>query len=402
VKENICMDAIDEKIIAELERDGRLTVTELAERVNLSIAPCHRRLRELERSGVIAGYRAVVDAAAVGLGLEVLANVTMDRGDAGTIIAFEEGLAAVPEVRHAERLFGIPDYLLRVVAAGLDDYARVRDEKLATLPGVRQITSTIVMKRVVDNRPLPLPRAAAGRRNRSGALAPLPLRDPAFGHRLEGFPEVLGFKAADLCLDRYPEALFSAAVPRRVNGLPGTAHREWRLGGQARGKLRRGGVEVLAGDHPVSQADAQGLGGVDHLAKQDQLACPGLTHDPGQPDGSAHVGHQAEARLGQADLGALGEDAEVAGQGQLQPSAVRVALDGGDTGAAELRDPAERPGRGHRFGAVPFGGGPFGPSGQQPGHPLGDVDAGREHGPFPGHHEAAQGIVGEQFGAKAG
>lgn len=157
------MDAVDEKILAELESDGRLTVTELAERVSLSIAPCHRRLRELERTGVIVGYRAIVDPAAVGLGVEVLASVTMDRGDAGTITAFEERLAAVAEVRHAERLFGIPDYLLRVVAPSLDDYAAVRDEKLATLPGVRQITSTIVMKRVVDNRPLPLARATVSR-----------------------------------------------------------------------------------------------------------------------------------------------------------------------------------------------------------------------------------------------
>jgi DNA-binding Lrp family transcriptional regulator len=149
------VDSIDEKIIAELEHDGRLTVTELAERVGLSIAPCHRRVRELERSGVIVGYRAVVDPASVGLGVEILANVTMD---SGTIAAFEEGLAAVPEVRHAERLFGVPDYLLRVVAPSLDDYAALRDQKLATLPGVRQITSTIVMKRVVDNRPLPLNR----------------------------------------------------------------------------------------------------------------------------------------------------------------------------------------------------------------------------------------------------
>jgi DNA-binding Lrp family transcriptional regulator len=151
------VDSIDEKIIAELEHDGRLTVTGLAERVGLSIAPCHRRLRELERGGVIIGYRAVVDPASVGLGVEILANVTMDRGDFDTIAAFEEGLAAVPEVRHAERLFGVPDYLLRVVAPSLDDYAALRDQKLATLPGVRQITSTIVMKRVVDNRPLPLP-----------------------------------------------------------------------------------------------------------------------------------------------------------------------------------------------------------------------------------------------------
>ena len=63
----------------------------------------------------------------------------------------------MPEIRHAERLFGDPDYLLRVVAIDLNDYATLRDQKLATLPGVQRITSTIVMKRIVDNRPLPLP-----------------------------------------------------------------------------------------------------------------------------------------------------------------------------------------------------------------------------------------------------
>src|SRR5206468_626185 len=113
--------------------------------------------RELERTGVITGYRAILDPAAVGLGFEALVNVTMDREDADTIAAFEAALAAVPEIRHAERLFGDPDYLLRVVAIDLNDYATLRDQKLATLPGVQRITSTIVMKRIVDNRPLPLP-----------------------------------------------------------------------------------------------------------------------------------------------------------------------------------------------------------------------------------------------------
>ena len=111
----------------------------------------------MERNGVITGYRAVLDPAAVGLGFEALVNVTMDREDADTIAAFEAALAAVPEIRHAERLFGDPDYLLRVVATDLNDYATLRDQKLATLPGVQRITSTIVMKRIVDNRPLPLP-----------------------------------------------------------------------------------------------------------------------------------------------------------------------------------------------------------------------------------------------------
>jgi DNA-binding Lrp family transcriptional regulator len=149
------MDAIDRQILAELQKEGRLTVTELAERVRLSAGPCHRRLRELERSGAIKGYRALVDPAVLGLGFEVLVSVTMDREDAATIGRFEEALAAIPEVRHAERLFGDPDYLIRVAAPDLDGYAALRDAKLATLPGVQRITSTIVMKRVVEDRPLP-------------------------------------------------------------------------------------------------------------------------------------------------------------------------------------------------------------------------------------------------------
>ena len=150
------MDAIDRAILAELQADGRLTVTELADRVRLTPGPCHRRLRELERSGVITGYRALVDPAAVGMGFEALVQVTLDRGDAATVTAFETAITALPEVRHAERLFGDPDYLLRVTARDLDSFAALRDQKLATLPGIQRLTSTIVMKRIVDNRPLPL------------------------------------------------------------------------------------------------------------------------------------------------------------------------------------------------------------------------------------------------------
>lgn len=147
------MDAVDRKILANLEAEGRLTVTEVAQRVRLSVAACHRRIRELERSGAIRGYRAVVDPAAVGLGFEVLVSVTMEREDAATIEAFERGLTAVAEVRHAERLFGDPDYLVRVATSDIAAYQTLRDEKLATLPGVQRLSSTIVMKRIVDERP---------------------------------------------------------------------------------------------------------------------------------------------------------------------------------------------------------------------------------------------------------
>jgi DNA-binding Lrp family transcriptional regulator len=111
--------------------------------VQLTPGSCHRRLRELER-GVITGYRAVVDPAAVGLGFEALVQITLERDDAGTVASFEAAMVELPQVRHAERLSGDPDCLLRIVARDLDSYATLRDQKLATLPGVHRLTSTIV------------------------------------------------------------------------------------------------------------------------------------------------------------------------------------------------------------------------------------------------------------------
>ena len=145
---------MDRKILAELQRDGRLTLTELAERVRLSLSPCHRRLRTLERSGAISGYHARLDASALGLTFEALVFVTMRYEDRKTIAAFEQQVAGIPHVLSAQRLFGDPDYLLRVVTRDLAAYQQLYDERLATLPGLRRLTSTIVMKDLVDQRPL--------------------------------------------------------------------------------------------------------------------------------------------------------------------------------------------------------------------------------------------------------
>lgn len=149
------MNAVDRMILAELQKDGRLTVTELAARVRISLSPCHRRLRELERTGAIRGYRAIVDPEAVGLGFEAVVFASMQHGDRDTVAAFEEALVAIPEVVQAQRLFGDPDYLLRVVSKDLPSFQRLYDRSLATLPGVRRLTSTLVMKQVVNDRPLP-------------------------------------------------------------------------------------------------------------------------------------------------------------------------------------------------------------------------------------------------------
>ncbi|MGW7048661.1 Lrp/AsnC family transcriptional regulator [Streptomyces avermitilis] len=149
------MDALDRKILTELQMDGRLTVTELAARVQLSVSPCHRRLRDLERTGAIRGYRAVVDPAAVGLNFEALVFVTLRWEDRDTVSTFEQAVAAVPHVIQAQRLFGDPDYILRVATADLAAFQELYDRHLATLPGVQRLTSTLVMKHVVNDRPLP-------------------------------------------------------------------------------------------------------------------------------------------------------------------------------------------------------------------------------------------------------
>lgn len=149
------MDAIDRKILAALQENGRLTITELAERVQLSVSPCHRRLRALEASGTITGYRAQLDPQALGLGFESLVLVTMRQSDNRTLVAFEDAVAGVPNVLQAQRLFGEPDYLLRVVTVDLAGFQRLYDETLAGLPGVQRLTSTLIMKTVVDSRPLP-------------------------------------------------------------------------------------------------------------------------------------------------------------------------------------------------------------------------------------------------------
>jgi DNA-binding Lrp family transcriptional regulator len=148
------MDSTDRKILAELQADGRQTLTELADRVSLSVSRCQRRLRELEHAGVIRGYHAAVDAAALGLGFEVLAFVSMHQEGPDTLAAFDRAVAAIPNVVQAQRLFGDPDYLLRVVTADLAAYQRLYEGTLVRLPGVRRIGSTIVMKQVVA-RPLP-------------------------------------------------------------------------------------------------------------------------------------------------------------------------------------------------------------------------------------------------------
>lgn len=150
------IDATNRKILAYLQAEGRLTITELAGRIPLSVSRCQRRVRELETSGILRGYHADVDPTTVGLGFTAIVFVTMRQGDQTTVADFETQVAAIPQIVAAQRLFGDPDYLLRIVAADLTSYRRLYDERLASLPGVQRLTSTLVMKDLVGARGLPL------------------------------------------------------------------------------------------------------------------------------------------------------------------------------------------------------------------------------------------------------
>jgi len=150
------VDRIDRKILAELHRDGRLSLTELAERVGLSLSPCHRRVRALEESGVILGYRAVLAPSELGLNFSAMVFVTLREVTRQAVADFEAALPEIPQIVEAQRLFGDPDYLLHVIAKDLPAYQQLYDEQLSALPNVQRLVSTLVMKRVIHDRVLPL------------------------------------------------------------------------------------------------------------------------------------------------------------------------------------------------------------------------------------------------------
>jgi DNA-binding Lrp family transcriptional regulator len=140
------MDAIDRAIIAELERHGRLTNVELAQRVGLTTGPCLRRVQRLEADGVIRGYRAVIDAAAVGRSVEVLVDISLEAQDADTVERFERTLTEAEEVVELRRLFGSPDYFMRVAVADLAAYETFLSRRVMTIPRIKGVTSRFTMK----------------------------------------------------------------------------------------------------------------------------------------------------------------------------------------------------------------------------------------------------------------
>ena len=137
---------MDRHIVAELQRDGRLSNVELADRVGLSPAPCLRRVRRLEAEGVILGYAARIDPKVLGRSFEVLVNVDLTSKDRATFEAFEAAVAALEEVTEVRRMFGLPDYVLRVATDSIESYEVFVSTRLGDAPGLAKLDSHITMK----------------------------------------------------------------------------------------------------------------------------------------------------------------------------------------------------------------------------------------------------------------
>ena len=149
------MDRIDHAIIEQLTANARLANVELAERINLSPSPCMRRVRALEDAGVIRGYHADVDPAAVGRGFEVTVHIELHQKDRATVEEFERRIARMEAVLECRRMFGIPDYIISVAVTDTAAYEAFYMNELAELPGVGRVSSQFTMKLVKGSSPHP-------------------------------------------------------------------------------------------------------------------------------------------------------------------------------------------------------------------------------------------------------
>jgi Lrp/AsnC family leucine-responsive transcriptional regulator len=151
------LDRYDRQILSELQQDGRISNQDLADRIGLSPPACLRRVRALEASGVIAGYRAMLDAKHLGLTLTALIHISMDRHTPERFANFDEVVTALPEVIECLLITGQDaDYQLKVVVRDMDAFQALLLERITRIPGVTGVHSSFVLRRVVDRTALPI------------------------------------------------------------------------------------------------------------------------------------------------------------------------------------------------------------------------------------------------------
>lgn len=156
------LDAMDRRILAVLQTDGRITNQELSERVGLSPSACLRRVQILEREGVIVGYAARVSSVALGYGTTVVVQITLERQTEDYLEQFEAAIRENPQVMEAYLMSGSADYLLRLLVKDAADYERMHKEVLSKLPGVSRIQSNFALRTIVRRPSMPVATAAGG------------------------------------------------------------------------------------------------------------------------------------------------------------------------------------------------------------------------------------------------
>ncbi len=158
------MDAIDRRILATLQAQPELAIADIAEAVGLSATPCWRRLKRLERDGIIAGKAILLDAKALGLTVNVFAEIRLRQHDEETLLALEDAVRNLPEIVECFSVSGDADFLMRILVESIDAYERFLKTVLLHLPGVSAVNSRFALGCVKLTSAVPIPDAATGDR----------------------------------------------------------------------------------------------------------------------------------------------------------------------------------------------------------------------------------------------
>ena len=150
------IDATDRKILAALQRKGRMSNSELSEQANLSPSACHRRVQRLEAEGYIKDYVALLDARKMNVPTTVFVEITLQGQAEEVLESFEKAVARIPDVLECHLMAGTADYILKVVAENTEDFARIHRQYLSRLPGVAQMQSSFALRSVFKTTALPV------------------------------------------------------------------------------------------------------------------------------------------------------------------------------------------------------------------------------------------------------
>jgi len=150
------MDIIDRSILAILQKDGKITIKEIAERLNLTTTPIFERVKKLEKEGYIKSYKAILDRKKVGLELMVFCNVTLNLHQTDYLKKFEKDIQQFPEVVECYHIAGMFDYLIKIYTTDMEQYQYFLSNKLASLENISKVQSSFVMTEVKDFALLPV------------------------------------------------------------------------------------------------------------------------------------------------------------------------------------------------------------------------------------------------------